>query len=112
MHAKLNDRVPVHAVSGPAGARRAWLAATGPTCASLAPASCPCCTGRVELQVKLARLLRERRPARVFVELDDEAHLATFERALAEWPLAQYVQAARAIRLPEDAGVDPASLTG
>lgn len=92
----------MHAVVGPPEMRRAWIAGLGPGDAALAPVSCPCCTGRVEMQVSLTRLLRDRKPERVFIELSDEAHLSTFARVVAEWPLAQYVQSARPVRLPED----------
>jgi hypothetical protein len=104
------SRVPVHPVSGPPEARRDWLARIDEDSAVLASSSCPCCIGRVEMQVKLVRLLRERRPARVFVELADDTHLATFARVLGEWPLAQYVEAGRAVRLPEQRALDPAAL--
>ena len=36
---------------------------------------CPCCIGRVTLQVTLVRLLRESRPRRLFVELAGTDHL-------------------------------------
>ena len=95
-------KVPVQAVLGPPERRRAWLARLAAGEVGLAPVGCPCCTGRVEMQVKLARLLREDKPSRVYVELADEAHLATFERALSEWPLSQYVRAESALRLDGD----------
>jgi hypothetical protein len=41
----------------------------------------------------------------VFVELPDASHLAAFRKALAEWPLSQYLRTARALRLPEDAEI-------
>jgi G3E family GTPase len=36
---------------------------------------CVCCTGQVALRVALTRLLRESRPARLFIELDATSHL-------------------------------------
>jgi hypothetical protein len=48
--------------------------------------------GRVELQVEIARLLRQQRPQGVLIELADASHLAALRKALAEWPLAQYVR--------------------
>jgi hypothetical protein len=51
----MSNRVPVHAVSGPAAARRAWLAALDGDSADLRLTGCPCCVGRVEMQVKLAQ---------------------------------------------------------
>lgn len=80
------NRVPVRLVAGrlpelPAG----WI--------SLKPRNCPCCVGRVELQVELARVIREQRPRGVLVELADASHLPALQRALSEWPLAQYLSA-------------------
>lgn len=104
------SRVRVHLVAGATRAARgalvAKLLAADNTWRSFAPAACPCCVGRVELQVSLARLLRDEKPTRVFVELPDASHLAAFRRALAEWPLSQYLRPARALRLPEDAAID------
>lgn len=60
--------------------------------AVLRPAACPCCVGRVQLQVELARLLRQQRPRGVQIELRDAAHLSAVRRALGEWPLSQYVE--------------------
>jgi hypothetical protein len=60
--------------------------------AALKPRNCPCCVGRVELQVELARVIREQRPRGVLIELADASHLPALRRALAEWPLAQYVR--------------------
>jgi hypothetical protein len=48
--------------------------------------------GRVELQVEIARLIRERRPQGVLIELADAGHQAALRRALTEWPLVQYVR--------------------
>jgi len=79
------NRVPVKISAGlqtqpPAG----WIA--------LRPRNCPCCVGRVELQVEIARLIRERRPQGVLIELADAGHQAALRRALTEWPLVQYVR--------------------
>ena len=57
----------------------------------LRPSACPCCVGRVQIQVELARLIRERRPHGVVIELADPRHLPALRRALAEWPLSDYV---------------------
>jgi hypothetical protein len=59
--------------------------------ALLRPSACPCCVGRVQLQVELVRLMREGRPRGVAIELADASHLPPLRRALGEWPLAQYV---------------------
>jgi hypothetical protein len=79
------NRVPVRVVAGPLTEPPAgWVA--------LRPRSCPCCVGRVELQVELARLIRERPPRGVLIELTDASHRPALRKALAEWPLAQYVR--------------------
>ncbi len=78
-------RVPVRVEAGPPPEVPAgWVA--------LRPRHCPCCVGRVELQVQIARLLREQPPRGVLIELTDASHLPALRRALAEWPLAQYVR--------------------
>ena len=106
--------VPVHVVTGAPGAQLAGLIArlraAHDDWAVLEPIACPCCVGRVELQVGLVRLLRAQRPARVLVRLVDAAHQAAFDRVLREWPLAQHVVPARAIHLPEDAALTPEAL--
>lgn len=76
------SRVPVRVASGPPP--EGWIA--------LRTRGCPCCVGRVEMQVKLARLIRERRPRGVQIELADAGHRASLLGALAEWPLAQYLR--------------------
>jgi hypothetical protein len=101
--------VPVHLVAGATRSERSALVARllekDTTWRALVPSTCPCCVGRVELQVNLARLLRDEKPARVFVELPDPAHLAAFRKALAEWPLSQYLRPVRLLRLSEDATI-------
>lgn len=67
-------------------------AALPPGWAALRPQACPCCVGRVALQVELARLLREQSPRGVQIELGEAGHLGALRRALGEWPLAQYVR--------------------
>ena len=106
-------RTPVHIVTGAPSATRALverLLAARPGWAKLVPAGCPCCTGRVETQIALARLLRNARPARVLLELADEQHLAGLQRALGEWPLAGYVEAGRVISVPRDSKIAPEAL--
>lgn len=103
------NRVPVHVITG---AERALGSAFIARCAAerrdwdtLELADCPCCTGRAELQVRLARLLRERRPVRVLVGFVEPSHRAALERVLTSWPLSKYVVPGRALSLPEDAAV-------
>ena len=95
---------------GLGSALMARLAAARPTWAVLELLSCPCCTGRAEIQVRLARLLREQRPARVLVGFVDSSHGAALARVLANWPLAQYVVPGRALSVPEDAALEPEAL--
>jgi hypothetical protein len=76
-------RVPVRVMAGAAEAPEGWVA--------LRSQACPCCVGRVQLQIDLARLIREERPQGVLIELANADHLPALRRALAEWPLSQYV---------------------
>jgi hypothetical protein len=79
------SRVPVKVAHAPgADLPPGWVA--------LKTRSCPCCTGRVEMQVALARLIREQRPRGVVIELADASHLASLRRALSEWPLSESVE--------------------
>ena len=107
-------RVPVHVVAGAPGSGQSALVARltkeRSEWAALSPRACPCCVGRVELQVSLARLLRERRPERILVELADGEHLKALVRVLAEWPLGQYVEPVRSLLLPADANLRPEEL--
>ena len=86
------------------------LLAARPGWAKLIPVGCPCCIGRAETQIALARLLRNARPGRVLLELADEYHLAGLQRALGEWPLAGYVEAGRVISVPRDSEIAPEAL--
>jgi G3E family GTPase len=43
---------------------------------------CPCCTAQLAFRVGLTRLLREAKPARLFVELGAESHLADVLKTL------------------------------
>jgi len=77
------NRVPARVVVGATAAPEGW--------AALRPQACPCCVGRVQLQVQLARLLRNEKPRGVLIELTDASHLVAVRRALAESPLSDYV---------------------
>lgn len=107
-------RIPLHVVTGAPDSGKSALVTRLTTerkdWAALSPRACPCCVGRVELQVTLARVLRERRPERILVELANGEHLKALERVLAEYPLGQYVAAARSLVLPADEHVRPADL--
>lgn len=121
-------RIPVHVVTGPSGAgkrdfiarlclqRHDWLGLVNVPSAASAPnllplaGGCPCCTGKVVLQVTLARALRATRAGRAFVELSDLTHLAELERALTEPPLGLSVVSARTFGLPQDAGLQAADI--
>jgi hypothetical protein len=123
-------RIPVHVVSGPPGAARGALIArlcterpdwlglveTIPPGATsnvrALSAGCPCCIGRVVLQITLARALRESRAVRAFVELADQEHATGLERVLGESPLGLSVVRSRPIALPADAELTAAHLAG
>lgn len=116
-------RIPVHVVTGvPAAGKSAlvarlararpdWLGLVNSlpadSVANLKPlsASCPCCVGRVVLQVSLVRALRETGATRAFVELADAQHAANLARLLGELPFSLSVEAGRTIILPRDAGI-------
>jgi hypothetical protein len=108
------NRVTVHVVTGTersaGSALIARCVAARSDWAGLELQSCPCCTGRAELQVRLARLLREQRLARVLIGVVEPSHVGALERALAAWPLVQYVALGRALRIPEDAALAPDAL--
>ena len=123
------SRVPLHIVSGAPrsgksalierliGARDGWLGLVnaeraGARRAALRrlPPACPCCTGRIVLQVELTRVLREMRPSRVLLELTDAAHAESLGRALAAWPLAQHFNLCRTVELPSDRALAPEAL--
>jgi hypothetical protein len=111
------DAIPVHAVSG---APRSGKSAHVARCAELepeslglvnvrvkdlpnlvlAPLGCPCCTARVALQVALARLVREHRPARIYIELPEPAHASALRAVLRQWPLSQYVAPGKILEMP------------
>lgn len=122
------ERIPVHVVSGAPGSgktaliarlcsqRAGWLglvnavpAGAASNLKPLAP-GCPCCTGKVVLQVSLARALRETRATRALVELADPAHARALEKLLGELPFSLSVAPARPILLPVDAGFVAADL--
>lgn len=98
------------------GGRGDWLGLANATPAGAAvnlqrlAAGCPCCIGRVALQIGLARGLRASRAKRAFVEIADPAHATQLAKVLGEPPLSRSVVAARTIALPADAGLRPADL--
>ena len=121
----MGERIPVHVVTGTDGAgemiarlcaaKTGWVGLVSTPPSSPIPnvraiaAGCPCCTGRVVLQISLVRALREMRAERAFVEVS-EGHAASLERVLAEPPLGLSVIAARRIRLPRDAALSSSDL--
>ncbi len=66
----------------------------------VAPLGCPCCTARVALQVSLARLMRVRNPARIYIELPEPGHSAALAEVLRQWPLSQYVVPGEILEVP------------
>jgi G3E family GTPase len=77
--------------------------------AAEAEPGCVCCVGQVGLRVALTRLLREARPARLYVELTEPSHLGAALKTLANPWLAAVIRVesvigvADAARLPRDA---------
>jgi len=67
------------AAPGAADAPPGWIV--------LRPSACPCCIGRVQLQVELARLLRAKRPAGIVLEVAGDDHRAGVASAMREKPL-------------------------
>jgi G3E family GTPase len=123
------SRAPLHIVLGAPrsgksalierliGARAGWLGMVNAVHAGRRletlrrlPAGCPCCTGRVALQVELTRALRETRPSRVLIELPDAEHAELLRRVLGAWPLAQHLSLGRAVELPHDSALEPEML--
>ena len=121
----MGQRIPVHVVTGPGAGE--WIAAmcarrgdwvglvSEPTPAErpnvkLLSLGCPCCTGKVVLQVALVRAVRATRATRAFVQLPDAAHAPALKRVLAEPPFNVSLVPARPVLLPQDAEVQPANL--
>ena len=114
-------KIPVHVVTGPprsgksalierlVRARSDWLGLAGAVPAGAAAnlkllsGGCPCCTGRVVLQVSLARWLRETGATRAFVEMPDSQHAAMLGKLFGEPPLGRSIAEARPIVLPGEA---------
>jgi G3E family GTPase len=61
---------------------RAKLESTPGVFVAQVPGGCVCCTAQVELRVALTRLLRESRPARLFIELAAASHVENVLRML------------------------------
>ncbi|HJS36673.1 MAG TPA: hypothetical protein VJ789_00935 [Burkholderiales bacterium] len=78
------SKTPVRLVTATVEAPRGW--------AVLRPPACPCCVGRVQLQVELARLIREQQPSGVQIEMRDPEHLPAMRRVLAQRPLSDYLE--------------------
>ncbi len=73
-------------------------------------AGCPCCTGRIVLQVSLVRALRETGATRALVELAGPTHVADFAKLLQSTPFSLSVRLAREVVLPRDAAIAAAEL--
>jgi len=123
-------RIPVHIVTGEAGSGKSALIAR--LCAGrpdwiglvnaappgggpglrLFSAGCPCCTGKVVLQVSLVRALRETRAVRAFVEVAGPEHALMLERSLGEMPFSLSVACEGSIMMTAGAGflIERASL--
>lgn len=112
-------RIPVHAVGGAAGLVIAEWVEREPRSLGFVrvrrrelpnllplPPGCPCCTGRVALEISLARHVRERRPDRIYVEVPDPSHVAQLAAVLAREPLSRYLKDAGecSLRAPRSDG--------
>jgi hypothetical protein len=84
-----SDALPLalaHVADGPQaviieGGPGTFVASGGITLVQLA-AGCVCCVGQLPLRVTVARLLRQVRPARLWIEMADGAHLPEVRRQL------------------------------
>ena len=73
---------------------------------------CPCCTGQVAFRVALTRLLREARPARLFIELNAAGHLAATLKTLSGPWIAPVLALGPVVEMVDlDAGDAPAAGT-
>jgi hypothetical protein len=124
------EHIPVHIVTGAPGSGKSalvsrlcservdWLGlvntlpVAGGAGLRRLSAGCPCCTGKVVLQVSLARGLRESRARRAFVEVGDPEHALSLEKLLGELPLSLSVTCARRITLPAEAGLRAVEFEG
>ena len=124
------ERIPVHIVRGASGSgksaliarlcgdRSDWLGLVNTLSVGALPnlrllsSGCPCCTGKVVLQITLARALRQTRAVRAFVELSDPEHAETLAGLLGEPPLSLSLLSSRPIVLSRDAELHPAELEG
>ncbi len=122
------NRVPVHLVVGPPGSGKSALIARllaqrpdwlgfvnrrpedAPESMRLTPRGCPCCTARVALQVALVRALRELRPQRALIEIEDADHATRVIRVLGELPFSQAVRTGPTLDMPGDDKVAPDAL--
>ena len=112
--------IPVHIVTGAMNSgksaliarlcheRKDWLGlvdrlpAQAPSNLRPVSAGCPCCIGKVVLQITLVRALRETRAVRAFVELADAGHVMSLEGILGGKFLGRAVRLSRPIVLPRD----------
>lgn len=107
-----DDRIPVHVVGAAAGHAIADRVEREPRSLGLVrlrarelpnllslPPGCPCCTGRVALEIFLARHVRARRPERIYIEIPDPTHAAELAAVLAREPLSRYLKDAGPVSL-------------
>lgn len=112
-----DDRIPVHVVGGAGGRAIADQVEREPRSLGLVrvrsrdlpnllllPPGCPCCTGRVALEIFLARHVRAHRPQRIYIELQDASHAVELAKVLAREPLSRYLRDAGAASLGAQGG--------
>ena len=120
--------IPVHIVTGASNSgkstliarlcheRKDWLGLVdrlpAQALSNLRPlsAGCPCCIGKVVLQITLVRALRETRAVRAFVELADAGHVTSLEGVLGGESLGRAVLRSSPIFLPRDCELQAADL--
>lgn len=111
------DRIPVHAVCGAASRAIAERVGLEPRSLGLVrvrsrelpnllplPPGCPCCTGRVALEISLARHVRAYRPERIYIEVPDPSHGKELAAVLAREPLSRYLKDAGPVSLSAQRG--------
>ena len=112
-----DDRIPVHAVCGAASRAIAERVGLDPRSLGLVrvrlrelpnllslPPGCPCCTGRVALEVSLARHVRAHRPERIYIEIPDPSHATELAAVLGREPMSRYLKDAGPVSLAAQSG--------
>ena len=116
MGASASDRVQL--IARLCGERKDWIGFVGACYGTEAlhanlkvlATGCPCCTGKLMLQISLAKALRARPAVRAFVEVADPAHAGMLEKALCEAPLDRALIRGQPLALPSAAHITPVQI--